>query len=104
MEDGTAKSRNPISTRLYKILSTNFNDESTREALTTLSDLYTAPKPPTARDAPTYDDEESPAVRARKNLRRDMEQKLASGSKEFLAVFGDVDQVRFLFSYALSMH
>ncbi|KAF7966770.1 hypothetical protein HWV62_37065 [Athelia sp. TMB] len=32
------------------------------------------------------------AVRARKNLRRDMENKLAEGSQQFLKAFGEVDQ------------
>ena len=34
------------------------------------------------------------AARARKNLRRDMELKLAEGSRQFLKAFGEVDQVR----------
>lgn len=33
------------------------------------------------------------AVRARKSLRRDMENKLAEGSRQFLKAFGEVDQV-----------
>jgi conserved oligomeric Golgi complex subunit 6 len=33
------------------------------------------------------------AARARKHLRRDMENKLADGSRQFLAVLGEVDQV-----------
>jgi len=33
------------------------------------------------------------AARARKNLRRDMENKLAEGSRQFLKAFGEVDQV-----------
>jgi conserved oligomeric Golgi complex subunit 6 len=47
------------------------------------------------------------AARARKNLRRDMENKLADGSRQFLKVFGEVDQVCqcqhltfFVYSYA----
>jgi len=35
---------NPVSLRLYKVLSTNFDDEDTRQALGTLSDLYATPK------------------------------------------------------------
>lgn len=36
-------SRNPISSRLYKILGTNYDDPAIREALETLSELYSTP-------------------------------------------------------------
>ena len=36
------------------------------------------------------------AAKARKNLRRDVESKLAEGSQKFLRAFGEVDQVRVL--------
>lgn len=36
-------SRNPISSRLYKILSTSYDDPAIREALETLSELYSTP-------------------------------------------------------------
>ena len=118
--------RNPISLRLYKVLGTNFNDEATKEALRTLSDLYVAPVPATGtlkgkevqHDVDELEDDEAEddmmekssapsndrsgfvesipgesAVRARKNLRRDMENKLAEGSRQFLKAFGEVDQV-----------
>ncbi|KZP29030.1 oligomeric complex COG6 [Athelia psychrophila] len=125
--------RNPISLRLYKVLGTNFTDEATREALSTLSDLYVVPprdEPLREAAADDWDDdqdgaEEDPAptntkafraptgtgtgsrwdgvdvvesvpgesaMRARKNLRRDMENKLAEGSQQFLHAFGAVDQ------------
>src|SRR5882762_4402342 len=120
--------RNPISLRLYKVLGTNFNDDATREALRTLSDLYVSPVPTTGSlkgkevhhdiDEPEDDDAEDDALgkssvavtdrdgggfvesvpgesaaRARKSLRRDMENKLAEGSRQFLKAFGEVDQV-----------
>ncbi len=37
------------------------------------------------------------AARARKNLRRDVENKLAESSRQFLKAFGEVDKVRSLF-------
>ena len=37
---GLSQPRNPVSLRLYKVLSTNFDDEDTRQALATFSDLY----------------------------------------------------------------
>ena len=119
--------RNPISLRLYKVLGTNFNDEGTKAALRTLSDLYV----PTSaslkgkevqRNVDELEDDDfeddlswgkssvtahdssvvtesipgESAARARKNLRRDMEDKLAKGSRQFLKAFEEVDQVRIL--------
>jgi hypothetical protein len=123
-----------VSLRLYKVLSTNFDDEETREALSTLSDLYATPSPsspPTTstkaksselqhtvtvsvgddRDEELHDVDMAPravtpapavlvevvpgesAARARKNLRRDMENQLAEGSSKFLEALGEVDAV-----------
>ena len=85
--------RNIISPRLYKVLGTNFNDEATKEALRTLSDLYVLQ---TATSGTSTFVELVPgesAARARKNLRRDMENKLAEGSRQFLRAFGEVDRV-----------
>ena len=123
-----------MSLRLYKVLSTNFDDEETREALNTLSDLYATPLPPppttsikgkSSEFQPAVvvgddrDEEQAlhdamdmvptpmtpvPAVlvevvpgesaaRARKNLRRDMENQLAEGSSKFLEALGEVDAV-----------
>ena len=111
---GVSQPRNPVSLRLYKVLSTNFDDEDTRQVLRTLSDLYAAPK---SKDTPAVvedvDDEamcdsvdgsyvstmlaESVpgefAAKARKYLRRDMENKLAEGSRKFLEALGEVDSV-----------
>ncbi|KAJ7770875.1 oligomeric Golgi complex subunit 6 [Mycena maculata] len=108
--------RNPVSLRLYKVLGTNFEDEATREALQTLSELYasssTVKGKETLRNLEEDDIEEEwlkptgfvadellteavpgeSAARARKNLRRDMERKLAEGSHQFLKAFGEVDQ------------
>ncbi|KIM86455.1 hypothetical protein PILCRDRAFT_327206 [Piloderma croceum F 1598] len=118
------QSRNPISLRLYKVLGTNFNDEASREALRTLSDLYVSVPPPGSlkgkeiqRDSDEVEDDDAEddvlwgkssvaandcgflenipgesASMARKNLRRDMENKLAEGSRQFLEAFGEVDQ------------
>ncbi|KAL1761228.1 oligomeric Golgi complex subunit 6 [Schizophyllum commune] len=106
--------KNPVSLPLYKVLSTRFDDESTREALQTLSELYTipskgkeiareeepeadredeVPRPTQAKDASLKEliPGES-AARARKHLRKDMESKLAEGSRAFLQAFAEVDQ------------
>jgi hypothetical protein len=100
-------------------LGTNFDDDATREALQTLSELY-ATSASTVKGKETLQNVEEDeleeelvkpgggvaeellteaipgesAARARKNLRRDMEKKLAEGSHQFLKAFGEVDQVR----------
>ncbi|KAF5378347.1 hypothetical protein D9615_008765 [Tricholomella constricta] len=115
----TLQTRNPVSVRLYKVLGSNFEDDATKEALQTLSDLYT-----TARSSKSSERTNSPdtedadfdyegrerlsnpsntivlaetvpgesAAHARRNLRRDMERQLTQGSEQFLKAFGDVDQ------------
>ena len=108
--------RNPVSLRLYKVLGATFDDDATREALSTLSDLY-SPSEPTrvakeddlsheeadetngekVKDVPSFLRGALPgdtAAKARKHLRRDIESKLEEGSLRFLAAFGAVDQVR----------
>jgi hypothetical protein len=99
-------------------LGTNFTDKATTEALRTLSELYgtqsTIPvsHPKTRANGTDSDDDWSDedadaglavqvqkeclnetATRARKNLRRDLENKLAQGSQHFLQAFSEVDQV-----------
>jgi hypothetical protein len=135
-----------VSLRLYKVLSTNFDDEEMREALSTLSDLYATPSPSSPPTTSTKaksselqqtvtvsvgddrDEEQAlhdvdmaptavtpaPAVlvevvpgesaaRARKNLRRDMENQLAEGSNKFLEALGEVDAVC-CFSFSFVVH
>ncbi|CAK5280086.1 unnamed protein product [Mycena citricolor] len=119
--------RNPVSLRLYKVLGTNFNDESTQEALQTLSELYAGPVEGTAKGKEplhtlnidgALQNETSPgdaswsevvpgesAAQARKHLRRDMEMKLAEGSREFLKAFEEVDRkLEELQTHVAAMH
>ncbi|EIW84653.1 oligomeric complex COG6 [Coniophora puteana RWD-64-598 SS2] len=104
--------RNPISLRIRKILSTNYTDEATKEAIYTVSSLYSDAASHVAisrpkQDGDDVDEDEVPpsartrveeyvlndtAAKARKNLRRDLEDKLAKGSQHFLLAFGEVDQ------------
>jgi len=115
-----SQTRNPITIRLRKILGTNFTDEATTEALRTLSELYgtqstssvPGSKAKAQKNGTDSDDDWSDedtnvglvvedhreglnetASRARKNLRRDLENKLAQGSQQFLQAFSEVDQV-----------
>jgi hypothetical protein len=112
--------RNPVSLRLYKVLGATFEDDATKEALSTLSDLYSPSESPAVvpiakedavvhdgvdeldtdsatKDAPSFLRGAPPgdtAAKARKHLRRDIESKMEEGSLRFLAAFGMVDQVR----------
>jgi hypothetical protein len=115
--------RNPVSLRLYKVLGASFDDEATREALSTLSELYSPSGSPALRptakqddtgpgeidetdmarirDVPGFLQGAAPgdtAAKARKHLRRDIESKLEEGSLKFLTAFGSVDQVRIILS------
>ncbi len=111
--------RNPVSLRLYKVLGATFEDDATKEALNTLSDLYSPSEPPAVvstakedivvpdgadevdvdatKDVPSFLRGAPPgdtAAKARKHLRRDIESKMEEGSLRFLLAFGMVDQVR----------
>ena len=117
--------RNRILLRLYKVRGNNYSDDSTREALQTLSDLYHVPAPCTAKEREAdseewaEDDHSSifeevnnaagatkmikvdfkenvpgeSAARARKHIQKDVVNKLADGSRQFLQAFGEVDRV-----------
>jgi hypothetical protein len=106
--------------RLYKVLGSNFEDDATKEALRTLSELYATPGPSKTKDHEQLDldEEEQPAnsysghvlseavpgesaARARRYLRRDMETRLGEGSRQFLKAFGEVDEVGSFVVYAL---
>ncbi|KZV66572.1 oligomeric complex COG6 [Peniophora sp. CONT] len=98
-----ALARNPVALRLYKVLGSTFDDDASREALLTLSELYTAPPPKAPSDevenarvgALAFLDGPPPgetAAHARRNLRRDIETKLSDGAQKFLKAFGAVDQ------------
>ncbi|KAF8902805.1 oligomeric complex COG6-domain-containing protein [Gymnopilus junonius] len=98
----TPQARFPASTRLYKVLSSNFDDEETRKEVQTVASEEAEdefgvegvdPSHHTAAAATAFIETvpgES-ATRARKNLRRDMEKRLAEGSKKFLDALGEVD-------------
>jgi hypothetical protein len=116
--------RNPVSLRLYKVLGATFEDDATKEALSTLSDLYSLSESPavvsiakedtvvpdgvdeldkdSVKDAPSFLRGAPPgdtAAKARKHLRRDIESKMEEGSLRFLAAFGMVDQVRIILPF-----
>ncbi|VDB94980.1 unnamed protein product [Peniophora sp. CBMAI 1063] len=107
--------RNPVALRLYKVLGSTFDDNASREALLTLSELYTTPSKPGATSdvngngaegvvvgngsggagALAFLDGPPPgesAALARRNLRRDVETKLSDGAQKFLKAFGAVDR------------
>lgn len=91
---------NPISLRIYKAIGTSFDDPGSREALEIASSFY-APSTK-GKEKETADEEVLPerrtlkgqtAAMARKHLRKDVEARLAGGSRKFLEAFGEVDKV-----------
>lgn len=96
---------NPISLRIYKAISTNFDDTASREALEIASSFYAKRDKGKGRaeaEDPDGDDDIVPrrrtlkgqsAAAARRNLKRDVEARLAGGSQRFLDAFGEVDKV-----------
>ncbi|EDR06395.1 uncharacterized protein LACBIDRAFT_190965 [Laccaria bicolor S238N-H82] len=104
----TPQPRNPISQRLYKVLSTNFDDQATREALGTLSEVYAPGNVSNGKEAQTttaailedgdlehFEDGrqgDGLAARARKSMRKGMENKLMEGSQRFVKALMEVDQ------------
>ncbi len=92
---------NPISLRIYKAIGTSFDDPGSREALEIASSFY-APSVKGKEKAEDHEDDGLPegrslkgqtAAMARKHLRRDVEGRLAGGSRKFLEAFGEVDKV-----------
>lgn len=96
-----ASRNNPISLRIYKAIGTNFDDRSSREALELASSFYSAKGK--ERAVGGEEEEEIVPVRrtlkgqsaasARRNLKRDVEARLAGGAERFLEAFGEVDKV-----------
>ncbi|KDQ13474.1 hypothetical protein BOTBODRAFT_111408 [Botryobasidium botryosum FD-172 SS1] len=115
----SSSARNPISLRLYKVLGTNFQDPTTREALETLSSFY-APEIATPGQTEVGDEDEDEgsdeedgdegsdaqpipmprnekidgdiAEKARKLFRKNVEGRLLEGSYKFLQAFKEVDE------------
>lgn len=97
---------NPISLRIYKAIGTSFDDPASREALEIASSFY-APSKGKGKALDGVDGEEEgaggepmrrtlkgqSAAMARKYLKRDVEARLAGGSRQFLEAFGEVDKV-----------
>lgn len=98
-----ASRNNPISLRIYKAIGTSFDDRSSREALEIASSFYSSSAKGKGRaDADPEEDDIVPirrtlrgqsAATARRNLKRDVEARMAGGAQRFLEAFGQVDQV-----------
>ena len=106
---------NPISLRIYKAIGTTFDDAGSREALELVSSFYAPTVSAKGKEKELVvhengnsnghgyaEEEELPrrrtlkgqsAATARKYLKKDVEKKLAEGSRKFLDAFGEVDQV-----------
>jgi len=90
-----ASRNNPVQLRIYKAIGTSFDDRASREALEIASSFYSSK--PTDSEAPAPEFRRTlrgqSAATARKNLKRDVEARLAGGSQRFLEAFGEVDKV-----------
>ena len=91
---------------MYKVIGTNYSNPAIREALETVSELYSASEHATKPVELDQDDSRAielgkapltggtgTAARARKSLRRDAELKLTQASRQFLQTFQEVDKV-----------
>jgi hypothetical protein len=91
-----ASRNNPISLRIYKAIGTSFDDRSSREALEIASSFYSAKGKGRADDDDILPIRRTlkgqSAATARRNLKRDVEARMAGGAQRFLTAFGDVDQ------------
>ncbi|ORY21431.1 putative intra-golgi transport-related protein [Naematelia encephala] len=108
----TTARNNPISLRIYKAIGTSFDDPGSREALEIASSFYAPSSSGTSKGKALSDDElgkeengepgsevvmrrtlrGQSAAMARKCLKRDIEGRMAGGSRRFLEAFGEVDQ------------
>jgi conserved oligomeric Golgi complex subunit 6 len=111
--------RNPVSQRLYRALGSSFDDPTARDALITLSSFYASASVDSSKSKPAQEEDDDwdadefseeagklavgsisdrlpgeVAAKARKNMRRDVEQRLAESSRQFLEAFGTVNEVR----------
>lgn len=97
-----ASRNNPISLRIYKAIGTSFDDRGSREALEIASGFYASSKAKGKAKAEDGGSEDAAPIRrtlrgqsaatARRNLKRDVEARLAGGSQHFLEAFGEVDK------------
>ncbi|CAK9785326.1 uncharacterized protein COLE_06649 [Cutaneotrichosporon oleaginosum] len=91
-----ASRNNPISLRIYKAIGTSFDDRSSREALEIASSFYSAKGKGRADDDDILPIRRTlkgqSAATARRNLKRDIEARMAGGAQRFLTAFGEVDQ------------
>ena len=93
---------NPISLRIYKAIGISFDDPGPRQALEIASGFY-APSVKGKEKAEDQDDDVVPerrtlkgqsAAMARRYLKKDVDSRLAGGSRKFLEAFGEVDKVK----------
>ena len=80
----TSLARNPLNLKVNRILSANFEDSGTRAALDTLGHFDLEADGPFARNA----------TLSKGKLRKEVEGRMAKGSREFLQAFDQLNQVR----------
>lgn len=92
----TSTTRNPLHLKVNRLLSANLDDASTRAALDTLGEFESSGS--TLIDNDLNDNKKGTggigAALRRGGLRKEVEGRMAEGSKEFLEAFSEVNDVR----------
>lgn len=97
----TTGARNPLNLKVNRILSVGFEDVGTRLALDTLGEFELA----TAQNEAGSDTRGiNAALKRGGGLRKEVEGRMAQGSRAFLAAFSEVNDVCHCFSDALSRY
>lgn len=88
---GTASNRNPLNLKVSRLLSANLQDAATRAALDTLGQ-FEADDP--AASSSSNKDGIGRALR-RGGLRKEVDKRMAQGSRQFLDAFSDINEVSY---------
>jgi hypothetical protein len=90
----TTTTRNPISLKVQRLLSANLEDAGTRAALDTLGELERGEQTPERAVGGSSTGRGISSALKRGGLRKEVDGKMAEGSREFLDAFSEVNDVR----------
>ncbi|GAA5973964.1 hypothetical protein JCM11641_001246 [Rhodosporidiobolus odoratus] len=102
----TSTSRNPLHLKVQRLLSANLEDTGTRAALDTLGELERGDEEDAAAPSQTTGPSRGIGTALKRGgLRKEVEGKMAEGSREFLEAFSEVnDKLSMLQSHLDAMH
>jgi len=87
----SSSTRNPLNLKVHRLLSSNLEDAGTRAALDTLGELE---KAELESDKSAQGRGIGAALKRGTGLRKEVDGRMAQGSKEFLQAFSEVNDVR----------